>query len=101
MLTTYTWARNIGNIDHGNTGQVGDNSLYMNYYNRKLDKGPNAIDIVHRFTLNSVWDLPFGSGRQYVQNGPLSHIIGGWTVSVISMMQERRAVRHSRTERKD
>ncbi len=87
LLTTYTWARNIGNIDHANSGGVGDNALYMDFYNRKLDKGPNAIDIVHRYTVSAVYELPFGPGRKWVTGGALSHVIGGWTISTLGTVQ--------------
>lgn len=85
--TTYTWSRNIGNIDHENIADVGDNQLYQNFYDRSLDKGPNAIDIVHRFTLSSVYDLPWGKGRQWMQSGVLSQVLGGWTLGSIASAQ--------------
>jgi hypothetical protein len=87
FLTTYTWSRNIGDIDQANTGAIGDNALYEDYYNRRLDKGPNAIDIVHHYTLSAVYDLPFGNGRRWVTGGALSNIIGGWTISTLGTVQ--------------
>jgi hypothetical protein len=33
--------------------------------------------------VNHVYELPFGRGREWANAGPLSHIIGNWTVSGI------------------
>ena len=33
----------------------------------------------HRITLNGVWELPFGRGRRFLNNGGLlSKVLGGW-----------------------
>lgn len=41
----------------------------------------------HRWFLASVWDLPFGPGRNLVSKGALAHVAGGWQVSPIFTMQ--------------
>lgn len=84
-LGSYTWARNIGNLDEA--AGFGDDQIYQDYYNRKLDKGPLTIDIVHRFIWSSVYDLPFGKGRRWLGTGVLSPVLGGWTVGAITTMQ--------------
>ena len=85
LTGTYTWARNIGNVDE-NAG-FGDNQIYQDYYNRRLDKGPSTIDIVHRFAWSSVYDLPIGRGRRWLRQGVASSLVGGWTVGSILTMQ--------------
>ena len=42
----------------------------------------------HRFFTASVWDLPFGKDRRFVQNGVMRHILGGWQVSPILEVQK-------------
>ncbi|MGH8246264.1 MAG: hypothetical protein ACREUU_07505, partial [Gammaproteobacteria bacterium] len=85
FLGSYTWARSIGNVDE--TAGFGDNQIFQDYYNRRLDKGPSTIDIVHRFVWSSVYDLPFGKGRHWLQRGVASALLGGWTVGAISSLQ--------------
>jgi hypothetical protein len=85
LLGTYTWARSIGNVDEA--AGFGDDQIYQDYYNRRLDKGPSTIDIVQRFVWSSVYDLPMGRGRRWLQKGPASSIMGGWTVGSIVSMQ--------------
>jgi hypothetical protein len=39
-------------------------------------------DVRHRFTLNGLYDLPFGKGRKYVNSGGLlDYFVGGWSAS--------------------
>jgi len=35
----------------------------------------------HRFTVTSIYELPFGRGRQFLQTGILNHLLGGFQVS--------------------
>jgi hypothetical protein len=85
LLATYTWARNIGNLDQA--AGFGDNQIFQDYYNRQLDKGPLTTDIIHRFVWSSVYDLPFGRGRQWLTDGILSRMVGGWQLGAISTVQ--------------
>lgn len=87
FLGSYTWARNIGNLDEAGSGSLGDNQQYQDYYNRRLDKGPMATDVVHRFVASSLFDLPFGRNRLWLTSGVLSQILGGWTIGSIMNMQ--------------
>jgi hypothetical protein len=82
----YTWSRAIG--DTNNTaGEFGDNQNYMDIYNRRLDKGPDSLDIVHRFVASSTYDLPWGKGRAWTKSGLLSQVIGGWSLGSIASIQ--------------
>lgn len=35
----------------------------------------------HRFTATGIYELPFGRGRKFFQEGVLNHIMGGWQVA--------------------
>jgi hypothetical protein len=39
----------------------------------------------HHFTLNGIYDLPFGKGKYFARNAstPLNYIIGGWQIATI------------------
>ena len=52
-----------------------------------MDKGPEALDILHRFTWSSVYELPFGHGKRWAQQGALSKVAGGWSIGAISTIQ--------------
>ena len=57
------------------------------YYNidAKLAYGPNDNHRSHLFTLNGVWELPFGKGRKYAGGAArsLDLLVGGWQVNNI------------------
>jgi len=83
LLASHTWSRNIGVIDESGSGTLGDDQLYQDYYNRRLDKGPLSIDIVHRFVASAVYDLPWGKGRRWLTGGIPAAVLGGWTIGSI------------------
>lgn len=85
VLTSYTWSRNIGNIQE-NSG-FGDNQNYQDFYNRRADKGPSTIDVPHRLTWSSVYDLPAGKKRRWLRQGPLATVLGDWTLGVVTSVQ--------------
>lgn len=86
FLSGYTWSRTIGDTRNV-SGSLGDNQTYQDVYNRRLDKGPDALDIIHRFIWSSTYDLPWGVGRRWLRSGPLAHILGGWTLGAIVSFQ--------------
>ena len=87
LLSGYTWARSIGNSNNTTTSEYGDNQIWQDVYNRRLDRGPDALDIKHRFTFSSTYDLPWGKGRRWMTSGPLTYILGGWNLGSIIMLQ--------------
>ena len=91
ILSAYTFAKAIDNTPGGfclsgggqrNCGP--DNPLRLD-----LDRGLSDTDIRHRFTLASVYDLPFGNNRKYLNNIPrvLDFFIGGWQMNNIVTLQ--------------
>ncbi len=53
--------------------------------NTKLDRGHCADDLNHRLSLNSIYELPFGQGKKFLnQGGLLNEAVGGWQVSAIA-----------------
>lgn len=91
ILSSYTFAKAIDNTPGGfclsgggqrNCGP--DNPLRLD-----LDKGLSDTDIRHRFTLASVYDLPFGRNRKFLGGIPkaLDYVIGGWQMNNIVILQ--------------
>jgi Carboxypeptidase regulatory-like domain len=86
LLSTYTWAKFLNNVDEGGSA-LGDNPPYSDYYNRRFDYGPSSNDIRHSFTVSSVYELPFGEGKRWLSNHPARHLFGNWAVSVLALVQ--------------
>lgn len=70
----YTYAHSI------NDGSVGggEASAPQNEACLECDKGPSIYDIRHNFILSTVYELPFGPGRQFATSGLGSRVLGGW-----------------------
>jgi hypothetical protein len=78
----YTWSHSI------NDGSVGggESSGPENVNCLSCDKGPSIYDIRHNFTMNAVYDLPFGPGKPYFNEpGVMGKILGGWSMSGIGL----------------
>ena len=75
MTTSYTFSKSMGM-------QSEDSGLdfYINAHRnwRRLD-----FNRTHTFAQSYVYELPFGKGKHYLQNGPASYILGGWQVNGI------------------
>lgn len=74
----YTFSKAIG------FGENNDSGLFFNTpeaisRNRSL----LGFDRPHNLRLSSVYELPFGKGKQWMQQGILSKIAGGWQVNGI------------------
>ena len=78
----YTWSHSI------NDGSVGggESNGPENVNCLPCDKGPSIFDVRHNFTVNAVYELPFGPGKDYLNNsGGLGKIVGGWSLSGIGL----------------
>jgi hypothetical protein len=76
--TRYTWSHSI------NDGAVGGGEANgaENVNCLSCDKGPSIFDIRDNFTVNSVYELPFGPGKKFLDDkGFFGKIVGGWELS--------------------
>jgi hypothetical protein len=84
FLATYTWAHAMD--DSYNTGGILNG--VSNFRNPNLipiqDEYTNSgFDVRQRVTLNGYYQLPFGKGRKYMNNGGWSdYVAGGWATSL-------------------
>ena len=80
--TNYTWSRMLNEGD--TSGWGGSSAIAQNSYDPRASYGLSNNDRKALFKADSVYDLPFGKGRTFLnQSGPLDYIIGGWQASGI------------------
>jgi hypothetical protein len=82
LQARYTWSHSI------NDGSVGggESNGPENVNCLPCDKGPSVFDVRHNIAANAVYELPFGKGRSYLNNGGvLDKIVGGWRVSSVGL----------------
>jgi hypothetical protein len=88
--TSYTYSKSIDEaMEHLASGSTG--SFTQNPDNVLGERrGPSDFDIRHRFVASYLYELPFGPGREYLTNGPLSYIFGGWRISGLANLRSGR-----------
>ncbi len=80
FLAAYTLSKAITNV-HGDVGIL---SNTQNPADLKDTKGLSDFDIPQRFVLSTVWELPFGGGRRWLnQTGVWNALLGGWQLGNI------------------
>lgn len=86
----YTLSKAIASTAESNTWVVGpSNALYDAKYNRSLE----ANDATHRAVISTIWDVPLGKGRRFLNHGGVVNaVMGGWQMSGITVFQSGRPV---------
>lgn len=75
ILSGYTWSHTMaGDIGQDNTALAPEKAL-------------SPEDLRHRFFLSSVWELPFGNGKAWLNRGVVRYLAGGWQLSPIFTVQ--------------
>ena len=87
----YTWSKALGDfLDHLSAGGGAVGNFPQNAYNMAADYGPLAFDIPHRFVASAIYELPFGAGRPFLNDGAGAAILGGWSVNGILTLSDGR-----------
>ena len=57
--------------------------------NFRDERGRSDFDRTHVLTASTVWEVPFGHGKQFFKNSPgvVNQVLGGWTVNSIFTYQ--------------
>jgi hypothetical protein len=74
---SYSFARDIGDLDN--------NEAAENAFDRRRERGVIFSLPAHRFTANTIIELPFGKGRRWMSNANrwAEGVLGGWLLSGI------------------
>ncbi len=89
ILTTFTWSRNMdeSNGGAGNTFSAQPTTSQDNY-NRDAEWSRSTIDTPARWTTAINYELPFGSGRKFLNRNKWTDIaVGGWNANIQTTMQ--------------
>jgi hypothetical protein len=82
LVGGYTFGKSIDTA----SGLNGANQPQDNY-NLKSERGLSDFDIRHRFVLSSTWELPFGKGRRWANQGTGARVLGQWQLANIVTLQ--------------
>ncbi len=86
LKANYTWGHAINYVDNSSYAAAIQSFSYMN-----MNRASTGFDRTHNLGINSLWDLPVGTGGRWLANkGALSYVVGGWQVNnVVSVMSGR------------
>lgn len=78
----YTWAHFLDEMDSSGWGSRAGAQTYQNAYNPGANYGNSNFDVRNALKGRVVYQLPFGKGRQFLNNNWLvDEVIGGWQAS--------------------
>jgi hypothetical protein len=84
-LVSYTWSKSIDtgsgyfNVENG----PGGGSTLQNYHDPNTGRGVSSYNIPHFLSWATVYELPFGKGKKWLQSGPASWAVGNWQANYI------------------
>ena len=78
-LVAFTWEKCLGDSNGDFNAENGsEGAPYEYFFNGQLSKGVCAYDIPKVFTWTTVYQLPFGHGKHWLNHGPLAWALGNW-----------------------
>jgi hypothetical protein len=85
---SYVWSHFLDDIDSSGWGSRSGNQGWQNAYNPAANYGNSNFDVRNAFKGNALYQLPFGQGKQFLNNSRiLDTVIGGWQVSTLLIIQ--------------
>ncbi len=86
LLANYTWSKFIDDVANGfENGNIPGG--IQDFYNRRLEKSLSGNDVRHRFVASSVYELPWGRNRRWMNHGFAATLLGGWNLGAIVTLQ--------------
>jgi hypothetical protein len=84
-LLGYTYSKSI---DDGSGERIigTDNIDAQNEYCISCERALSSFDQRHRFVASTLYEIPFGKGRTYLNQGWASTLVGGWDLGMIWTM---------------
>jgi hypothetical protein len=79
-VLNYTWSKSIDTSSGWFAAEngIGGNAAVQNYHDRDSNRAVSGYDVPHLLTLGTLWELPFGKGKPWLQSGPASWFFGNW-----------------------
>jgi Carboxypeptidase regulatory-like domain len=85
---SYVWSHFLDDLDTSGWGSRAGSQAWQNAYNPQANYGNSNFDVRNAFKGYAIYRLPFGQGRQFLNNNRvLDAVIGGWQVSPLLIIQ--------------
>src|SRR4029077_174402 len=83
LLSNYTWSHNIDDMPLPGGGKPGTGPFPQLVTNRRIERGSSDLDIRHRWTFLTNYELPFAKGSK----GLARLVESGWQVNAVAILQ--------------
>jgi hypothetical protein len=87
LQSNYSWSHGITDASLG----AGESVTYQDMGCRACDRSSTNIDVRQYFTTNAVYELPFGKGKSFAQDGVGAVLLGDWELAGIANRAHRSA----------
>jgi hypothetical protein len=91
FLTAFTWSKLIDDVDATTVGFPGGaftGGGLQNYNNRRQERALATFDTPFNFSVEAVYELPFGPGKKFLSSANLiDRLLGGWQMNEILTLQ--------------
>ncbi len=83
-MFSYTWSKSIDTSSGWFSAENGvGGRTTQDYYHPDTNRAVSAYDVPHIMTWATVYDLPFGHGKRWVNEGVPSYILGNWQLNAV------------------
>ena len=85
-ILSYTWSKSI---DTGSSGWFGaenggdSGGAIQDYFHPNTNRSVSSYNVPHFLSLSSVYELPVGKGKQWLNTGPASYVLGNWQANMV------------------
>jgi outer membrane receptor protein involved in Fe transport len=82
-MLSYTYSRTIDTSSgwFNAEGGIGSGATVQNWHDIDANRALSSYDIPHILTWATVWELPVGQGKRWLNSGPASWILGNWQLN--------------------
>lgn len=88
FLSAFTWA-------HAIDMRTEQADRWRNHHLTSIERASSAGDVRLAYTLSALYELPWGTGRRWLNQGPLRHVVGGWQLGGLLSLYTGLPVEHS------
>jgi Carboxypeptidase regulatory-like domain len=81
FIVNYTYSKSLDVSSAGSSNLITNEPItIMDRYDLKLSRGPSSFNVKHVLSANYLYQLPFGKGQSFVNqgNGVVERMVGGW-----------------------
>jgi len=85
---SFTWAHSIDNASDPLDAGAGNRSFPRNSFNLRAERGASDFDVRRRVTMDFIYEIPLGRGRQFLSEGAFGRVFEGWQFSGIYIVSD-------------